>query len=244
MPVVIAPTQCDFIRGRSGSNNIIIAQEVIHKMRTAEGKKGYMAIKIDLEKAYDRLDWLFVVDSLRDVGLNDQLISLIWHCILSTSMNILWNGECTGEFNPRRGIRQGDPLSPYLFVLCVERLSHLIQLVVDNGLWKPIIIAREGPPIMHLCFADDLFIFVEASMQQVEIIKHCLQVFENSSGQKVSQEKTMIYFSQNIHHTRVVEIADEFGFSLTGDLGKYLGVPLIHRKVSSRSFSYVTEKLL
>ena len=126
MPVVIAPTQCDFIRGRSGSNNIIIAQEVIHKMRTAEGKKGYMAIKIDLEKAYDHLDWLFVVDSLRDVGLNDQLISLIWHCILSTSMNILWNGECTREFNPRRGIRQGDPLSPYLFVLCVERLSHLI----------------------------------------------------------------------------------------------------------------------
>ena len=90
-----------------------------------------MAIKMDLEKAYDRLSWQFVVDSLRDLGLNDHFISIIWHCISSSSMNILWNGECTSEFSPRRSLRQGDPLFPYLFVICIERQSHLIQLAVE-----------------------------------------------------------------------------------------------------------------
>ena len=89
MIVVIALTQCGFIRGRCGSNNIIIAQKVIHKMRYAKDKKGFMAIKIDLEKAYDHLDWNFVVDFLRDLGLNDQFVSLVWHRISSISMNIL-----------------------------------------------------------------------------------------------------------------------------------------------------------
>ena len=120
----------------------------------------------------------------------------------------------------------GDPLSPYLFVICVERLSHMIQAAMDDGLWKPITFSKGGPPITHLCFADDLFIFAEASMEQVEVIKNCLDLFAASSGQKISREKTRIYFSKNVHHSRSLEIANDFGFSLTGDLGKYLGVPL------------------
>ena len=123
-----------------------------------------MAIKIDLEKAYDRLSWQFVVDSSRYLGLNDHFLSIIWHYILSSFMNVLWNGEHTGEFSPRMGIRQGDPLSPYLFVICIERLSHLIQMAIEQNLWKPINISIGGLDITHLCFVDDLFIFTEASM--------------------------------------------------------------------------------
>ena len=78
-------------------------------------------------------------------------------------MNILWNDDRIGDFEPLRGIR-GDPMSPYLFVICLERLSHLIQEAVSKGLWKPIAISRSGLQITHLCIADDLFIFVEASL--------------------------------------------------------------------------------
>ena len=244
MPQVIAPTQCAFIKGRQGANNVIIAQEVVHRMRNKTGKKGLMAIKIDLEKAYDKLDWSFIIDSLKDVGVTNHFIELIWQCISSSSMNILWNGECTGEFTPSRGIRQGDPLSPYLFVLCIERLSHLIAWAVEEGLWRPITISRGGPPLTHLCFADDLLIFAEVAMDQVDIIKSCLETFCQSSGQIISKDKTKIFFSKNVHHSRASEIANEFGFSIAGDLGKYLGVPLFHKKVNASTFSYVTDKLM
>ena len=81
-------------------------------------------------------------------------------------------------------------------------------------------------------------------MKQVEIIKVCLDFFLNSSRQRVSQEKTEICFSKNVHYSRASEIAQAFEFSLSSDLGKYLGVPLHHKRTSSRSFSYVTNKLL
>ena len=73
-------------------------------------------------------------------------------------------------------------LSPYLFVLFTERLSHLIQYVAEQGHWKPIYISRGGPPITHSCFVDDLFIFAGASMDQVDTIKSCLDLFGQSSG--------------------------------------------------------------
>lgn len=104
MPVIITPTQCSFIPRRNGSNNIIVAQEIIHKMQHATSNKGYMAIKLDLEKAYDRLAWLFVVDSLKKIGLSTHFINIIWHCIFSVSIDILWNGERMGDFIPTRAI--------------------------------------------------------------------------------------------------------------------------------------------
>lgn len=149
MLVIIAPTQCGFIPGRSGANNIIVAQELLHKMRNVSGDKGFMAIKLDLEKAYDHLSWNFIVDSLQDLRLSNHFMNLIWHCIFSVTMDILWNGEGTCDFSPTRGICQGDHMLPYLFVICMERLSHLIQWAVSQGLWKPITISRGGPQITH-----------------------------------------------------------------------------------------------
>ena len=116
-PSIIALTQCSFILGHNSSNNIIVAQEILHKMRHSSGNKSFMAIKLDLEKAYDRLSWQFVVDSLKEIGLSNHFINIIWHCISSVNMNILWNSERTGHFKPLKGIRQGDSLSPYLFVI-------------------------------------------------------------------------------------------------------------------------------
>ena len=131
-----------------------------------------------------------------------------------------------------------------LFVICIERLSHLIQLAVEHGVWNPVSISRGGPPITYLCFADDLFIFAEASLDQVDIIKNCLDTFELSFGQKISLEKTKKIFSHNVHHFRAFKIAGQFGFSLTGDLGKYLNVPLQHNRASSRTFKHVTDRFL
>lgn len=104
-------------------------------MHNQKGKKGWMTIKIDSEKAYDRLHCPFVKETLEYIGFPTYFITIVWHCISSPSMCFLWNGEALESFHPSCGIRQGGPLSPYLFVLCMERLSHLISLAVENNSW-------------------------------------------------------------------------------------------------------------
>ncbi|KAK4258548.1 hypothetical protein QN277_004989 [Acacia crassicarpa] len=243
LPLVIAPTQCSFVPGRHSSDNIIVAQEVIHTMRSMRKKKGFLAIKIDLEKAYDRVNWNFVLNCLQELNLPSRLTEVIEQCISSPTMQLLWNGDKAEVFIPSRGVRQGDPLSPYLFVICMEKLAHLIQSEIDNKKWRPIHLTRSGPPISHLFFADDIILFAEASMDQVDVINKCLKVFCDSSGLKINQQKTKVCFSKNVSHPRRSELCGSLGFSITSDLGKYLGVPLHHKRVTKESFHYVVDKV-
>ena len=97
-------------------------------------------------------------------------------------MNLLWNGEKSNHFQPSRGIRQGDPLPPYIFVLCIERLAQLINMAVDAKLWDPIHISRYGPKLSYLIFVDDLVLFAKASLDQIRVIKGILDLFCDSSG--------------------------------------------------------------
>lgn len=96
-------------------------------------------------------------------------------------------------FQPSRGVRQGDLLSPYLFVICMEKLAHMIQAAMNDGNWKPIRLTRTRPPISHLFFADNIFLFAEASLEQVEIINNCLREFCIYCGLKISHQKTRVF---------------------------------------------------
>ena len=91
-----------------------------------------MAFKIDLTKAFDSLEWGFIRDTLLGFGFPHLLVKLIMSCISTSSIACLWNGEITQSFLPSRGIRQGDPICPYLFVLCLERLFRMINTVVAD----------------------------------------------------------------------------------------------------------------
>jgi len=123
LPKIISPTQSSFVPGRQITDNVIVMQEVLHSMRRKLGFKGWMKIKTDLEKAYDRLRWEFILETLIQMHLPNLLIEVIMNCVTSCTLNVLWNGEPTDFFTPSRGIRQGDLLSPYLFVICMERLT-------------------------------------------------------------------------------------------------------------------------
>src|ERR1044072_6652990 len=113
-------------------------------------------------------------------------------------MQLIWNGEALDSFVSECGIIQGDPISPYIFVLCLERLSQLITAAVEMGHWKPIKLRRVSLELSHLSFADNFILFAEASMDQVEVIHTCLNMFASCSRQRINIEKTRVYFSKNV----------------------------------------------
>ncbi|KAI8563661.1 hypothetical protein RHMOL_Rhmol03G0126400 [Rhododendron molle] len=240
---IISPFQSNFIPGRSTTDNIIITQEVLHTLRGKKGKNGGMIFKIDLEKAYDKVSWKFLFDTLNYFQLNANWIALIMSCVSSVQTSILWNGEPLPEFKPNRGLRQGDPLSPYLFVLCMERLSILINSKREEGSWKGIKVSRNSTPLTHLFFADDLILFGQDNMNTVKAMIDVLTDFCVMSGQTISLEKSKIFVSPNVQRNKARRISDFCGIKLTNDLGKYLGVPLMHKRMSKQDFNHIVDKV-
>ncbi|XP_061342057.1 uncharacterized protein LOC133288347 [Gastrolobium bilobum] len=236
---LVSPNQVIFIPKRNIQDNIIIVQELIHSMHRTQGKKSYFSIKIDLEKAYDKLRWSFVKTVLEELKLPGELIAAIMGCVTSPYIEVLWNGSRTQGFYPQRGLRQGDPVSPYLFVLCMEKLTHLIMDEVDRKAWHPIRAGRAGPQISHLMFADDIILFAEASLSQMECITGCLEKFSRMSGQCVSMEKSCIYFSKNTTQEIVSTLADASGFKVVKGIGCYLGTLMRHGRTSRQHYSNV-----
>lgn len=126
MPSIISPYQTGFIPTRSIHENVVVAHELLHTMYKMRGKNGSFAVKVDLAKAYDHIRWDFIASVLEEIGLPATLGDLIMSCITSVSTNVLWNGKHSTHFEPQRGTRQGDPISAYIFVLCMDKLTHLI----------------------------------------------------------------------------------------------------------------------
>lgn len=154
----------------------------------------------------------------------------------------MWNGEKTDSFTPISGIRQGDPLSPYLFVICMEKLSHIIADQVEANYWKPMRAGRNGPQISHLLFADDLLLFAEASIEQAYCVMHCLDMFCQASGKKLNNQKTQIFFSKNVDNLRD-DILHHTGFSHVNSLGKYLGANISSRRANRGHFNHIIQKI-
>lgn len=154
-----------------------------------------MVAKINLEQACDKLNWEFIRNTLLDVGLPDNMVQLIQCCFSTFSMRVLQNGEVLEEFNPSRGIHQGHSLSPYLFMLYIEWLFQLFTIAMGQGVWHFIHLCRQGTSIIDLAFSDDIIFFAEATVEQVHIMKHILDLFCKRSAQKISLEKSWMYFS-------------------------------------------------
>jgi hypothetical protein len=243
IPMLVSPYQAGFVPGRSIHENIVVAQEMIHSMHNMKGKKAYFAIKVDLSKAYDKLNWEFIWRILQEIGIPHKMMNVIMHSVTSVETNVKWNGARADYFRPQRGIRQGDPISPYLFVLCIDKLSHLIMHAVETGEWRAMKAGKNGPVISHLMFADDLLLFGEATEHQMNCVMRILDVFCRLSGQQVSTEKTSIYFSRNASRTICDRLSQISGFRETNTLGRYLGVPLIGRAPRRMDFQYVIDQV-
>ena len=244
LPSLVSPMQAAFLKGRRSSDNVIIAQELIYSLKGGKGKDGYMIVKIDLEKAYDRLEWSFIKMVLEHFGLPTNIVKLIMSCVSSTSTSILINGSKMDPFQPLHGIRQGDPLSPYLFILCMEFLGTQILDLCEQKSWDTIKASRNGPIFSHIFFADDLLLFAKANSKNCVAIMEELDNFCNLAGRMVSKNKSHILFSLNVaRRRRRRRLCNKMGVSETSELGRYLGFPLLHQGRNDNAFNFVAEKI-
>ena len=158
-PNVISNSQSGFVPNQLITDNTTIAFEVLHRMRNKRtGKKGQMAIKLDISKVYDPVEWSFLRSIMLRLGIDDQWVRLAMEAVCTTPYSVLINGEPRGYITPSRGIKQGDLISPYLFLLCAEGISSILHAITSQNL-HGILSCTNGVCISHLFFADDSFIF-------------------------------------------------------------------------------------
>ncbi|XP_057420539.1 uncharacterized protein LOC130714634 [Lotus japonicus] len=238
----IGPLQSSFVPGRGTTDNAILAQEVVHYLDHSLARKGSMAFKIDLEKN-NKLSWGFLEETIRDFGFPDSICRLIMCCVSSAKLALLWNGTRLPWFSPVRGLRQGDPMSPYLFVMCMEKLSVRIQNTVDASLWQPITLSRGGPPLSHIFFADDVMLFCKATTTQVELVADILDSFGAASGLVVSAAKSKALCSKGVPAATRNSIANVCPIRVVRNLGKYLGFPMASGRVSHGSFNFIIDQI-
>ena len=188
-------------------DNSIIAFECIHHIQNLKPNSGAAcAYKLDLSKAYDRVDWDFLEQALTKWGFSAEWLTWIMACVKSVTYSVKFNGKLLEVFAPSRRLRQGDSLSPFLFLFVANALSALISKSDDGGELRGVSICRGAPVISHLVFADDTMLLFEASGQQAGAVKGLLNTYTNATGQLINPEKCSILISDNCDAVVVVEV--------------------------------------
>ena len=201
------------------------------------------AIKLDMSKAYDRVEWNFLRKVMIKMGFHNRWVDLIMKCVTTVSYRIKVNGEYTEQIYPQRGLRQGDPLSPYLFIICAEALSALLQKAEVDGSILGIKICRGAPRINHLFFADDSLIFMNAVHTGALELKNILQSYERASGQMINREKSSILFSPNTPQSVRNQICSILSIANKAYNERYLGLPVAVGKSRRKTFEYIKQRV-
>lgn len=223
LPLIISPEQTGYVEDRQITDGIILTHEIIHSLK--QTKKPGMLLKIDLSKAFDSLSWVFIKKKLNAFGFDPSWIRWVMSLISSSFFLVLINGIPSPTFHPSRGIRQGDPLSPFLFVIMAEGLGRSIKFALHSQQLKGISFLN-SPSYSHQQFVDENMLFGHPSVQEARQFKTLVSDFSKASGANVNQFKSQIFFfntpvpSQNA-------IARILGFTIASLPYKYLGAPLM-----------------
>jgi hypothetical protein len=161
----------------------------------------------------------------------------------SVKYALMVNGKPCGEIKPQRGLRQGDPISPYLFIICAKALEALVTKANEEGALTGVPTSKRGPRISHLFFTDDSLLFCRVNHTQWENLTNVLQIYETTSGQQPNASKTSIFFSKNTSLEDKVEILEMSGLPSTQQYDNYLGHPALVGKSKVAAFKGIADRV-
>jgi len=223
LPFIISPQKSGYVEGRKILDNVILTHEVIHSLQ----KTGtpVMLLKLDLSQAFDKLSWAYMKSVLLAFGFAPTWVDWILHLTSSTFFYILINGVPSRPFSPTRGIRQGDSLSPFLFIIMAEGLSCFIQASIAEKSLFGLPLHGIDPPVSHSQFVDDTLMVGSPTVQEAHKILHILQTFCDASGMDINRDKSHIFFFNTpipvqLHITTILD------FTCRSLPSKYLGILL------------------
>jgi hypothetical protein len=223
---IILNPQNAFVKGRQILDSVLIANECLDS-RIKSGELGLLC-KLDIEKAYDHVNWDFLLYMLRRCGFGERWCSWIVHCISSVRFSVLVNGTPSSFFSSSRGLRQGDPLSPLLFVIVMEAFSKLFYITAQRGFLSGFSVgssSNEVINISHLLFADDTLVFCRASPDHLLYLRMLLLSFEGFSILKINLDKSVLVPVGLVDN--MDDIVDILGCGVSSLPLKYLGLPLV-----------------
>ena len=242
LPTIISPSQNAFVQGRQILDSVLIASECLDS-RLKQGVPGVLC-KLDVEKAYDHVNWDFLLYLLQRCGFPPRWRSWIRFCISTVRFSILINGCPSGFFESSRGLRQGDPLSPLLFVIVMEALSRLMDRAVHGGHLSGFMVGiSEGREVMvsHLLFADDTLMLCEAAPLQIVKLGCVLTWFEAISGLKINLGKSEMVPVGVVPNME--NLAGILGCNCAALPIKYLGLPLGAKFKETAIWNPIIEKM-
>lgn len=204
---------------------------------------NFMALKLDMAKAYDRVKWPFLNAILHKLGFNDFFYQWVIKCVQTVSYSVVINGEATGYITPCRGLHQGDPLLPFLFLICAEDLSALIQTEERVGRIRGMTVNHLAKPLSHVSFADDSVLFCQATETEAIHVNGVLQKYVEGFGQFVNLEKSSVYFRSSCLQALGVWLSEVLGIKYQKNFGKYLGIQADFRGSKKKVFKDIRIRL-
>jgi hypothetical protein len=239
---VISPNQSAFIPGRQITDNILLTQEILRRYEWKNGAKR-ISCKVDIQKSYDIANWNFLETTLTRMGFHSKMVHWIMTCVRTVGFSICVNGDRHGYFKAGRGLRQGDPISPYLFTTDMEVFTIIMKRKIEKCRhfryhWG----CKDLKISHHLCFADDLFALCHGDVASVMVVKEAMDVFSRVSGLIPNFGKSTIFFGNLSEHVKH-KILDVMPFEVGQPPVSYLGVPLIAKKNGINECKYLVDKV-
>jgi hypothetical protein len=233
--------QLGFLQGRKIQDAIGVAHESLHNIKKKKIKS--LVMKLDLKKAYDNIDWDYLRLTLITVGFGVQLTNWIMCCVTTTNFTVLINGEATEYFKSGRGLRQGCPLSPYLFILIMEGLSLMLKRSISEGKITGIKVSK-FIKIVHLLFVDDVLLMTRASPSEWRVISDILQYFCVVSGLCINNSKTTVHYG-GLEEAELTPFKEFLPFSFVELISgfKYLGYYLKLGASKTEDWIWLVSKL-